>query len=72
MNIEETIKVYKERLNISKELLKVREKEIVQELATASDLESALKNALDEIKQRKKNIETGEMIIETLEEVKRG
>lgn len=67
MKIEETIKVYKERLDICKNLLKVREKEIVQEIGTSADIETALKNALDEIRQRKKDIVCGEMILETLE-----
>lgn len=66
MKIEETIKVYKERLDMCRNLLKVREKEIVQEISTSADIETALKNALDEIRQRKKDIVCGEMILETL------
>ena len=66
MKIEDTINVYKERLDICRSLLKVREKEIVQEISTSADIETALKNALDEIRQRKKDIVCGEMILETL------
>ena len=54
MKIEDTIKVYKERLDICRKLLKVREKEIAQEISTSADIETSLKNALDEIRQRKK------------------
>lgn len=69
MKIEDTIKVYEERLDICRKLLKVREKEIVQEISASADIETALKNALDEIRQRKRDIEYGEMILETLKEV---
>ena len=69
MKIEDTIKVYKERLDICRKLLKVREKEIVQEISTSADIETSLKNALDEIRQRKKDIAYGEMILETLKEI---
>lgn len=69
MKIEDTINVYKERLDICRKLLKVREKEIVQEISTSADIETSLKNALDEIRQRKKDIVYGEMILETLKEM---
>ena len=69
MKIEDKIKVYKERLDICRKLLKVREKEIVQEISTSADIETSLKNALDEIRQRKKDIAYGEMILETLKEI---
>lgn len=70
MTVEDMINVYRERLDICRKLLQVREKEIVQEIGVSADIETSLKNALDEIRQRKKDIVCGEMILETLEQIK--
>ena len=70
MTVEDMINVYRERLDICRKLLKVREKELVQEISVSADIETSLKNALDEIRQRKKDIVCGEMILETLEQIK--